>query len=291
MPSTDEPVQLQAVVRDVLTAVFAGPIRIDAIRAFAGGLSNRVHLVTTTEGLCVVKLRRAGPGDVLELDAEAELTRRAAAAGLAPEVLGTDARHGALVTAYRTGSTPWTRAAARQGANIRRAADLLRALHELPAALREFDAVSCARHYIEAARQTPNFDAEHDVLAAEFVQLAQEYGERYAASALCHNDLIADNILDDGALVLVDFEYAMRAAPILDLASFAAMNRLRAGERRLLLAAYYAGARMPFASANFDRVVRLVHLMAFFWARAAARQLADFRGLAEFGSPGAGAID
>ena len=46
---------------------------------------------------------------------------------------------------------------------------------------------------------------------------------------------------DDGDLVLVDFEYAVRAAPALDLAGLAGMNDYGENECRELLAAYYAG--------------------------------------------------
>jgi Ser/Thr protein kinase RdoA (MazF antagonist) len=284
MPPADALRDRAAVVDDVLTAVVPRARRVGAVRVLDGGLSNRVYAVTTTVGVFAVKLREAGPGVVLSLQEEADLTGRAAAAGLAPEVVGTDGRYDALVTVYRADARPWTRAVAREDENLRRAADLLRALHAVPdGSLREFRCLDCALRYIDAAGGPGADGTEQASLAAEFVQLAEDYEATHPPSVLCHNDLIADNILDDGGLVLVDFEYAMRAAPILDLASFAAMNRLGAAERRALLVAYYADAGVPPTGAEFAKVVRLLHLMAYFWARAAAREAAEPARFAEFG--------
>ena len=57
----------------------------------------------------------------------------------------------------------------------------------------------------------------------ELLTLARRYDARYAPTAFCHNDLVAANVLDDGQLALVDFEYAVRADPLLDLANAAGM--------------------------------------------------------------------
>jgi thiamine kinase-like enzyme len=73
--------------------------------------------------------------------------------------------------------------------------------------------------------------------------------------------------------MLVDFEYAARAAPILDLASLAAMNDFTGDDQRALLRAYYAGSNVPVSPADLADVVRMVRLMAFFWARALPEKL------------------
>jgi thiamine kinase-like enzyme len=279
MPSTDAE-GLQGMLEAVLGRVLARPVGVEAFRSMEHGVSNRSYLVTAEGVRYVVKLRQGGLGDVLTLQAEAEVMDRAAAAGLAPAVVGADAEAGALVSRYRSGARPLTRAAAREPRNIERVAALLRALHELPAELRPLECAACARAYVQAAGNGST--ARERDLAAELVARAASYDERYPRSVLCHNDLIADNILDDRALSLVDFEYAMRAAPILDLASFATMNRLGADARRSLVRAYYAERAVPFTAAEFDGVVRLLQLVAFFWARAAARESGDPARFSEF---------
>jgi thiamine kinase-like enzyme len=97
--------------------------------------------------------------------------------------------------------------------------------------------------------------------------------KRYPPSVVCHNDLVAANVLEAGDLMLVDFEYAARAAPILDLASLAAMNDFTDHERNELLRAYYRTPNAPVSPAELADVVRMVRLMAFFWARALPKDL------------------
>ena len=84
----------------------------------------------------------------------------------------------------------------------------------------------------------------------------------------CHNDLVAANVLAGAKLRLIDFEYAAQAAPVLDLASLAAMNGYGEAEERLLLAAYESPVGEPFSRTEFAKVRRLVALLAHFWARA-----------------------
>src|SRR5690606_24790388 len=89
-----------------------------------------------------------------------------------------------------------------------------------------------------------------------------------APEVLCHNDLAAANILDDGhRLELVDFEYAVLSAPILDLAGLVAMNDYSAAESRALTTAYYGDTAARCDERDLASVVRMIRLMSFFWAR------------------------
>jgi hypothetical protein len=54
---------------------------------------------------------------------------------------------------------------------------------------------------------------------------------------------------------------------VLDLASLAAMNDYDAQARRKLLEAYGADGGVGIAEPELERIVRLVRLMGFFWAR------------------------
>jgi Ser/Thr protein kinase RdoA (MazF antagonist) len=66
--------------------------------------------------------------------------------------------------------------------------------------------------------------------------------------------------------VLVDFEYAVRADALLDLANVAAMNDFDRGQRRALLAAYRQAEPAGEVLAELDALIRMVRLMAWFWA-------------------------
>ena len=215
-----------------------------------------------------------GAGVTLRIEDELRVLEVAGAAGLAPEVLAHDADSGALVTRYLAGAELLTPEQARSDANIDRIATVVRRLHGLPApvGVGAFQPTEPARVYTQIARSAPDSSIEQaDDLrrwSTEFRQLAETHEAEFFPSVLCHNDLVAANILDDGRLWLVDFEYAVRADPILDLASLAGLNEFGPTHCNRLLDAYYGPGCAPFDLAQLNQVIRLVRLMAFFWALA-----------------------
>jgi len=96
-----------------------------------------------------------------------------------------------------------------------RLAGLLRRLHRLPPVGSRFDAVSAARRYAEQV-VTPRA-AE---LAEEAARLAAMIRQHPSPLAICHNDLVAENMLltPDREIVLIDWEYAAKGDPFFDLA-------------------------------------------------------------------------
>ncbi len=266
----------KALIAQVLGRVLGRDVAIDECRLLGGSTGKRSYRVAAAGQQYVVRLGEGLHGMTLDLAAEAGLTRAAAAAGLAPEVIGIDPSTGTLVTRWLAGARVWTEATARSPREIARVATLLRRLHTLEVVLPTFEAQEVrlpkfkaqevARHYVaEAQRRRPQ-DIESAALARELATLARRYDERFPPTAICHNDLVAANILDAGELKLIDFEYAVRAAPVLDLASIAAMNRMNARQRRLLVEAYYPDRNSPFGEDEFDRVVRMSNLITLFWA-------------------------
>ena len=244
-----------------------GP-RARALQPLAGGASNTSYLVACEDERYVLRLTRASPGATLALADELELLRALAAAGITPEAVGVHAGAGALLTRFLPDAAPWTAADARTPANIARIADLLRRLHAVPARAREFEPSRYTEDYLSAAAARAPLTAREQRLAASLRAAAAEYERRHVACVVCHGDLVAANVLDDGELRLVDFEYAALASPVLDLASLAAMNAYGGGERRELLRAYFGETAAPISAEEFATVVRMAALMAYFWARA-----------------------
>ncbi|HJR71657.1 MAG TPA: phosphotransferase, partial [Gammaproteobacteria bacterium] len=184
-------------------------------------------------------------------------------AGVAPAVIAVDSERGLLLTEYRA-SAAWEPHDARRPANVGRLAALLRALHTVPIDLPVFAAERIAQRYLTAA---PAHDPNARRWADELTALARRYDAQYAPTAFCHNDLVAANVLDDGGgLALVDFEYSVRASPLLDLANFTAMNGLRDDEQRALLAAYNRDAPGVAELTELRALVRMTQLFAWFWA-------------------------
>jgi thiamine kinase-like enzyme len=259
-------------VRSALERVLgADAVRRATLWPLEGGIKKRSYLVSSDDMQWVLRLPAAGADALLDLATEAAVMRAAAAAGLAPDVVAVDVEAGILLTDYRAGARAWSAVDARRPRNVERAAALLRDLHGLDAVAPPFGAERIARGYLAALSagvdaRLARFDTREQAWVDELLERARYYDATHAATVLCHNDLVAANVLDDGRLVLVDFEYAVRAAPVLDLAGLAGMNDYGTRERRELLAVY-CGDGAAIAESELERIVRLVRLMAFFWAR------------------------
>jgi thiamine kinase-like enzyme len=263
---TARPDELAA--RAALERVVAGDARMRnaELEPLAGGTHRRTWLVKFADGARAVlraPVRRSYA--LLDLASEVRALTAAADAGIAPGVIAADPECGVLLTHYLPGS-PWTPADARKQANIEKLTGVLRTLHALPAELPVFAAERIAQRYLAALTPAGVRDAHAMAWKEELATLAQRYDACYSPTAFCHNDLVAANVLDDGNLVLVDFEYAVRAEPLLDLANVAGMNHFDGDTRRELLAAYRRAEPTRVELEELERLVRMVRLMAWFWA-------------------------
>ena len=275
-----EPALLTRLAR--LLRVEASELRVEPL---TGGLSNRGFLLTRGSEQWAVRLplasgadRTCSTGETLSLERERRVLAVAAEAGLTPELIACDAETGALVTRYLRDAKSLSAERTKDRTNIDRIAAMLRRLHSLPApdGLRTFSPTDLARIYVNAADDSARaprekmderqFAEERLRWSVEFRRLAQAYEAAFKPTALCHNDLVAANILDDGRLWLVDFEYAVRADPILDLAGLAGLNGFGPSHCHRLLDAYFGPGRAPISLAQLEQTIRLVRLMAFFWA-------------------------
>jgi thiamine kinase-like enzyme len=260
-------------VRAALERVLgADVVRRATLYGLEGGFKKRSYVVSAGDRQWVLRLPAPGADALLDLATEADVMRAAAAADLAPGVVAVDVEAGILLTDYRGAARAWSAADAREPRNIERAAALLHKLHSLDVSAPVFAAERIARGYlatlaaaVDAGRT--RFDSRERSWVDELLERARYYDATHRPTVLCHNDLVAANVLDDGRLVLVDFEYAVRAAPVLDLAGLAAMNDYGARERRALLAACRGDEGVVITEPELERMVRLVRLMAFFWAR------------------------
>jgi thiamine kinase-like enzyme len=266
----------EAAARAALERVLGGGPKARSARLapLAGGTHRRSWLATFADGSrAVLRTPLSYSNALLDVAAEARAMAAAAAAGIAPAVLAVDRDRGVLLTEYRPGSR-WSAADVHRAANIGRLAALLRTLHALPAELPVFAAERIAARYVAAVPR----DASEPRAAEwgdELIALARRYDERCAPTAFCHNDLAAANVLDDGALALVDFEYAVRAAPVLDLANLAGVNGFDGAERRALLEAYRRAEPTTPELEELRWLVRMVELMAWFWALLGAAGTGD----------------
>ncbi len=242
-------------------------------RLLAGGVNARSAHVSFSGREWVLRFSHEGASSLLDVAGEARVQAAAAAAGLAPPVVGVDEDSELLATEYLAGARPWDPAAARDVRNIQRIARTLRALHGVDVVTHRYAATAIAQSYVRDDAIAGHADTV--ARAPDLLELAHRYDARYPPSTLCHNDLVAANVLDDGSLKLVDFEYAVLGTPMLDLAGLAAMNDYSAAQCSALLAAYYGDCVAPERAEDLVRIMRMLRLMSLFWARIGAARAVD----------------
>jgi thiamine kinase len=240
------------------------PLRaVEFVRTLDAGSTNASFLMRAGGMPVVVRVGRADPAQLgIERASEAAVLTAVGPAGLGPQVLYSDPATGFLIT-RRLDGRPWRHEDVHAPEGPGRLGEWFARLHALP---RPDGVRSIAlTHYITALEQRV-LTALPDPVQAQAEQVVSRFGERLAA--LCHNDVHAGNIFDDGALTLIDWEYAAIGDVDFDLAAPACYHRLDRHERRRMLDGYAAFARdidverMPLACWLFDYVACLWELAA-----------------------------
>jgi thiamine kinase-like enzyme len=212
-----------------------------APQALGGGISNRNFLVVDGGVKFMVRV-----GDDIEVHNvlrrfELAASRAAHAAGISPEVV--HAEPGAMVFRYIEGRT-LTPADVRAPAMLERILPLLHKCHrELPRHFRGpapmFWVFQVVRDYAARLRE----DGSRMVPELPRLLAAAERLEKTVRPielVFGHNDLLAANLIDDGArLWLVDWEYGGFNSPLFDLGGLASNNELPPEQEDRLLEAYF----------------------------------------------------
>jgi thiamine kinase len=143
---------------------------------------------------------------------EKQVCKIVAEAGLAPEPLYFDPVAGIYLRRYLPGRS-WVESDLDNPGNLERLARLLGTLHRLPPAGAVFDPLAAATGY---AAQLGSEESRSILHRSE--KLMQQITAESMAPALCHNDLVCQNILEGERLMLIDWEYAGVGDPFFDLA-------------------------------------------------------------------------
>ena len=223
-----------------------------------GGLSNESYLVVAGNRKGVLKfdaaVRSAPFNDRVE---EARIQGLAASAGLASEVLYVD--EAVLLTEYVEGA-PWQRSDLDADENLVQLAQALRRLHALPLSGRSFDAVAAAHQYLDAIGKADPVLAGQNVAVIESMR-------RPGNLCLCHNDLVAGNIISAPDIVFVDWEYACDNDPFFDLATVIAHHQLSDRQAELMLDSYFDGDGLRWRKQLAEQQ-RLYDALHWLWAAA-----------------------
>lgn len=216
------------------------------LKELGGGLTNVNYQVSADGVACVVRIFGENT-ELLGIDRirETECHRAAAAAGVASQVIAFLPQHRALVTQFIEGKV-LTAADAHRPEILRCIAQALRRCHRHPveAHLGAFSALAVIRQYHQlASDRRARLPAELPECLAILEGIENEL-KGGPAPCLCHNDLLAENFIDQGGtLRIIDWEYGGLGDPFFDLGNFAVNTGLTEVEERLLLTEYFGAAR------------------------------------------------
>ncbi len=221
------------------------------IERLGAGLVNEAYRVMRDGSAHAMRVALSDRDDLgLDRAWEARVLEGAVAADLAPAPEYCDPPRGILISGWVDGR-PWTAADTRRPSNISRMAEFMHRIHALPtpAPARCMSPAQWIDYYSAAALQSARWEAAPGSarVGSAATGLRPAAAQRLAAlaalpsvrPALCHSDLHTLNLIDhDGALVLLDWEYAHVSEAFWDLAGWAANNDFEEPIRQDLLAAY-----------------------------------------------------
>ena len=271
-------------IEEVVSRVPGWAGRRTVITPIPAGLTNRNYRVEVDGRPWFVRI--PGPAtELLSVDRANELfnTRAAARAGVGPRVQHHDAETGAIVLDWLPGRTMSNAAFAADGMPAR-IAEALRRLHAGPRFRDDFDMFRLAERYLEVVdeRAIP-IPAGYRERLPLIPKIEAALAAHSLPSVPCHNDLLAENYLDDGErLWIVDYEYSGNNDPTFELGNTAQELGFDEARQAELCAAYF-GEATPALLARMRLQMIMSDVGWTLWAAIQARISAidyDFMGWA-----------
>jgi thiamine kinase-like enzyme len=216
------------------------------VSELSGGLTNTNFLVVADDGHRYVVRIPGRSTDLLAVDRENERHNAEAASttGVSPRVVEYLDEWNVMVLEFIEGET-MSSAALRAPGQAPRIAASLRRLHAGPRFLRDFDMFRLTEFYLGVCD-------EHRVTIPEgfrdrlphIAEIEQAFRANPVETVPCHNDLLAENYIDDGErLWIVDFEYSGNNDPCFELGDTAQECEFDQALREELCEAYFGSAR------------------------------------------------
>lgn len=184
------------------------------VSTLSDGPTNTSWLVKRGDELCVLRLDKPLVRELsMDRDAEHDISESAFLAKLGAEPLHYDPENGITLRRYLPGRA-WSEADMQDADQLQLLARRMRDLHALPAVGNQFEPGVAARRY---ARQLGTPEARKMADSANLLLADLRFSS--SRECLCHNDLVAGNILQGSeGLKFIDWEYAGLGDPWFDLA-------------------------------------------------------------------------
>jgi thiamine kinase-like enzyme len=214
------------------------PDRALTIQPLLGGITNANYFVDLGDEQVVVRIPGANTS-MLGIDRHHETTANqlASSIGIAPEVLDRSETEGWMVTRFLPGR-PISAIELASEPMLGELAATLRRLHHAGSIDMNFNPFSIIRQYHEIALSR-NVTEPFDYPAALAILGRIEAVRAFRATSFCHNDLLNANFIYDGAVRILDWEYAGMGDPFFDLANFSVNHELPPASDELLLTHYF----------------------------------------------------
>jgi thiamine kinase-like enzyme len=226
-------------VETLLDAVPCTAARPRSVEVLSGGLTNTNLKVTTPAGVFVVRIPAAGPG-LLGIDRDVEHLNSVAAAeaGVGAPVL--HYRPGAGLTVGFVPGRTLSDADLHDPAVLGRVAAACRQLHAGPRFVNDFDMFEVqARYRAIVAEHGFRLPPRYDEFAGRLADVRAALGPR-THTVPCNNDLLAENLLDDGERVrIIDYEYSGNNDACFELGNIWSEATLPPDLLDVLVAAYF----------------------------------------------------
>jgi thiamine kinase-like enzyme len=234
-------------IEEVLARVEVWRGRAMSVSELSGGLTNTNHLVEADGVRYVVRIPGAST-ELLAVDRANERHNAAAASvtGVSPRIVEVLEDLDVMVIEYIDGTT-MSPEELRTPEQIHRIAASLRRLHAGPRFLQDFDMFRLTEFYLDVCSQReiriPDGFRGH---LGDVARIERALARRPLPTVPCHNDLLAENYIDDGdRLWIVDFEYSGNNDPTFELGDTAQECAFDRDLRAALCEAYFDEATPP----------------------------------------------
>ncbi len=206
-------------IEDIVQRIDAWREQPVKIKALTGGLTNQNFRLEIGGHAYFVSIPGAG-AELLAVDRTSEYhnSKAAAAAGVGPQVLYHLPEFNVMVLEYIRGTSMSTASMAASGMPGR-LVQSLKTLHAGERFLNDFNMFRLTEYYLRIVKKynMPIPDDYRGRLSAVY-RIEKAINKQPLASVPCSNDLVAENIIDDGRMLrLVDFEYSGNNDPCFEL--------------------------------------------------------------------------
>jgi len=236
-----------------------------------GGLTNANYRVEVNGERFVIRVSRGNSHDLgIDRRMEFEVLTVASKAGIAPEVVRFILPEGHAVTRCINGRH-WTGEEYFQLDNLARLIAVIQKIHALPAVTATFSPFERVELFIENAMR---LDAEFPTYFQELIDQKEKVRsmqkeDRSEWHTFCHNDLYYVNIMDDGNVRILDWEFAGMGDRYYDLAilvyAYESYGELTRELQEFILKQYFGEVTL-FHWQRFDGMRFMLYFFNAMWA-------------------------